>query len=83
MSTLTIKSQNNTKKKPSFKIFDGFYSLVSQYVFNNKGNIHNINGINYLKRYLNDKDVFYDTERNILYIEKNEKPLYRITIEKL
>lgn len=70
-------------KKPINKIFEGVFSLFSQHVFNQKGNIHNIKGIKYLKGYLRDKTIWYDTERNILYIEKDEKPLYKITIEKL
>jgi len=69
--------------KPKNKIFNGLFCLISQYIFNNKGNIHNVAGIKYLKRYLNDKNVFINTENNTIYIEKNEKPLYKITIEKL
>ena len=69
--------------KTKNKIFEGLFSLISQHIFNNKGNIYNVAGIKYLKRYLNDKNVFINTENNTIYIEKNEKPLYKITIEKL
>lgn len=65
------------------KIFNGIFALISQHIFNNKGNIHNVAGIKYLKRYLNDKNIYFNTESNTLYIEKDEKPLYKITIEKL
>ena len=65
------------------KIFNSIFALISQHIFNNKGNIHNVMGIKYLKRYLNDKNIFFNTESNTIYIEKNEKPLYKITIEKL
>lgn len=78
-----MKSQNNIQQKPLGKIFNGLFCLISQYCFGNKGNVHNISGIRYLKGYLKDKTVFYDTNKNVLYIEKEEKPLYKITIEKL
>lgn len=70
-------------KRVQNKLFDGIFALISQYIFSNKGNEHNIGGIRYLKRYLKDKSIHFDTSRNILYIEKEEKPLYKITIEKL
>ena len=69
--------------KTKNKIFDSLFCLISQHIFNNKGNIYNVAGIKYLKRYLKDKNVFINTENNTIYIEKNEKPLYKITIEKL
>lgn len=61
---------------------EGLFSLFSSSVFKNK-NAHNAKNIKYLQTYLRDKVVFIDTERNIIYIEKNEKPMYKITIEKL
>lgn len=61
---------------------EGLFSLFSSSVFKNKS-VYNTKNIKYLQTYLRDKNVFIDTERNIIYIEKNEKPMYKITIEKL
>lgn len=68
--------------KPINKIMEGLFSLFSSSVFKNKS-VHNVKNIKYLQTYLRDKNVFIDTERNVIYIEKNEKPMYKITIEKL
>lgn len=68
--------------KVNSKLMEGLFSLFSSSVFKNK-NVHNVKNIKYLQTYLRDKSVFIDTERNILYIEKNEKPMYKIIIEKL
>lgn len=61
----------------------GLFSLIGLKVFNSGANQLNTDGFKYLKRYLKDKTVSFDSTTESLIISNNNKNLFKITIEKL